>query len=185
LSGSILPPTRQDAMVSVYAVRDPVTYQATSGHSTAATHDDARAVAMARYSPQLTGSRSRERHRSHAATALFVPAWDFGDDAWLHSRMAITRGVENGMSIARAARQGALTVSDPYGRVIAEGRTAGASMVTVTARLPSGASSTLYTHLGDWFAWVCVILVLAGVVVAYCGRPGASRRPGMGSRGAL
>jgi len=124
-------------------------------------------------------------YRSHAATALFVPAWDFGDDAWLHSRMAITRGVENGMSIARAARQGALTVSDPYGRVIAEGRTAGASMVTVTARLPSGASSTLYTHLGDWFAWVCVILVLAGVVVAYCGRPGASRRPGMGSRGAL
>jgi apolipoprotein N-acyltransferase len=120
-------------------------------------------------------------YRSHGATALFAPAWDFGDDAWLHSRMAVTRGVENGMTIARAARQGALTVSDPYGRVIAEGRTSGASMVSVTAWLPSGASSTLYTHLGDWFAWVCVILFLAGVAVAYLGRS----RMRMGSRGTL
>jgi apolipoprotein N-acyltransferase len=55
-------------------------------------------------------------YRRSVATVMFVPSWDFGRDAWLHSRMAITRGVENGLTVVRAARQGALTVSDPHGR---------------------------------------------------------------------
>ncbi|MEY9855882.1 apolipoprotein N-acyltransferase [Catenulispora sp. GAS73] len=115
-------------------------------------------------------------YRSHGASTLFVPAWDFSDDAWLHSRMAIARGIENGMTVVRAARQGALTVSDPYGRVTAEARTSGPSMVSVTAWLPSPASSTLYARFGDWFAWTCVVLFLAGIAVAYVGRSRAGRR---------
>ncbi|WP_230419737.1 nitrilase-related carbon-nitrogen hydrolase [Catenulispora pinistramenti] len=116
-------------------------------------------------------------YRDHGATTLFVPAWDFSDDAWLHSRMAVTRGVENGMTVVRAARQGALTVSDPYGRVIAEGRTSGAAMVSMTAALPARAASTLYTRFGDWFAWSCVILLFAGLGVAYSDR-NATKKPG-------
>jgi apolipoprotein N-acyltransferase len=112
-------------------------------------------------------------YRHRGATALFVPAWDFSSDAWLHSRMAITRGVENGMTIVRAARQGALTVSDPHGRVRAEARTSGASMVSVTADLPSRAATTPYTRFGDWFAWTCVLLLLAGLT-------GSVLRPGRG-----
>ncbi|WP_194906714.1 nitrilase-related carbon-nitrogen hydrolase [Catenulispora rubra] len=117
-------------------------------------------------------------YRSHGATTLFVPAWDFSDDAWLHSRMAVARGVENGMTVVRDARQGALTVSDPYGRMTAEARTSGTSMVSVTAWLPSPASSTLYTRFGDWFAWTCVVLFLAGIAVAYFGNRRAVGCPG-------
>jgi apolipoprotein N-acyltransferase len=113
-------------------------------------------------------------YRQRGATALFVPAWDFSNDAWLHSRMAVTRGVENGMTVVRAARQGALTVSDPHGRVRAEVRTAGNPMVSVSAVLPSRATTTPYTRFGDWFAWACVLMLLAGAATWYLTRPRAT-----------
>jgi apolipoprotein N-acyltransferase len=101
-------------------------------------------------------------YRRSGATVLFVPAWDFGRDAWLHSRMAITRGVENGLTVVRSARQGALTVSDPHGRVLAEARTKGAYLMSATSELPRNTVSTLYTRFGDWLAWTCILLILAG-----------------------
>lgn len=53
------------------------------------------------------------------ARLLLVPAWNFGIDGWLHSRMAIMRGVESGFAIARAACSGRLTLGDDRGRVVA------------------------------------------------------------------
>ncbi len=55
---------------------------------------------------------------------MYVPAWDFIKDDWLHSRMAILRGVENGYAIVRTARQGALTISDYRGKVLYEASSA-------------------------------------------------------------
>jgi apolipoprotein N-acyltransferase len=52
--------------------------------------------------------------------SMGVPAGDFGKDAWLHARMAIMRGVENGFAIVRAANDGLLTVRDAEGRVIGQ-----------------------------------------------------------------
>ncbi|GIH25854.1 apolipoprotein N-acyltransferase [Acrocarpospora phusangensis] len=88
--------------------------------------------------------------------ALLAPAWDFGEDGWLHSRMAVVRGVENGFAVARAAREGLMTVSDNRGRVLAERRSGG----TVTAGLPREGSATVYTALGDWAAWASAGLLL-------------------------
>ncbi|MEV4799544.1 nitrilase-related carbon-nitrogen hydrolase [Nonomuraea sp. NPDC049421] len=100
------------------------------------------------------------RYRQAGATALLAPAWDFDEDAWLHSRMAMVRGVESGLSVARAARQGVLTVSDTRGRVLAEGRSGDRGMNTVYAELPQQGASTVYTLLGDWAAWSSVALLL-------------------------
>ncbi|MBB5784495.1 nitrilase-related carbon-nitrogen hydrolase [Nonomuraea jabiensis] len=100
-------------------------------------------------------------YRRDGATALYVPAWDFGADAWLHSRMAVTRGIENGLTVTRASRQGALTVSDPNGRLLAEARTTDGSFVSVTADVPDRAVATPYTRFGDWFAWACALLPAA------------------------
>jgi apolipoprotein N-acyltransferase len=123
-------------------------------------------------------------YRRSGATVVFVPAWDFGRDAWLHSRMAITRGVENGLTVVRAARQGLLTVSDPHGRVLAEAPTKGASLVSVTSGLPRRAVPTLYTKFGDWLAWTCILLLLAGsaaglliTAITSRRRSGAHREP--------
>jgi apolipoprotein N-acyltransferase len=93
---------------------------------------------------------------------LFVPAWDFGSDGWLHSRMAIMRGVESGFTIARVAKQGLLTVSDGRGRVLAEQTSAAAPFAMLVAIAPVKHEDTPYVRWGDWFGWanVCAFTVL-------------------------
>ncbi|MEU1725559.1 hypothetical protein [Nonomuraea sp. NPDC005692] len=116
------------------------------------------------------------QYRQAGATALLAPAWDFDDDAWLHSRMAMVRGVESGLSVARAARQGFLTVSDTRGRVLAEGRSGMPGVNTVFAALPQQGASTLYTGLGDWAAWSSVALLLIGLARLRVRRPAQDAR---------
>jgi apolipoprotein N-acyltransferase len=96
------------------------------------------------------------------AAMVAVPAWDFGVDGWLHSRMAALRGIEGGFAVARAARGGRLTLSDDRGRVIGEVDSASASMASVLATVRVGRAVTLYARLGDGFAWLsCGVLTLA------------------------
>jgi apolipoprotein N-acyltransferase len=97
---------------------------------------------------------------------LLVPAWDFVEDGWLHSRMAIMRGVEGGFAIARTARSGRLTLSDDRGRVMAEASSE-QSDAELVGNLPLRETRTLYTRWGNWFAWLDVAgaLVLVGIAV--------------------
>ena len=101
------------------------------------------------------------------AQLLLVPAWDFGIDGWLHSRMAIMRGVENGFAIARAARNGRLTLSDDRGRVVAEASSEGRDAELV-GDLPLRQTHTLYARWGDWFAWLdlAALMILLGIAFA-------------------
>ncbi|MBV8207063.1 MAG: hypothetical protein JO041_09745 [Acidobacteria bacterium] len=119
------------------------------------------------------------RSYGRAGTALLVvPAWDFTLDAWLHGRMAIMRGVESGFTIVRAAKQGTLTVSDDRGRVLAEQDSASVPFATLEALAPVRHDDTLYSHWGDWFAWLNAA-GFAGLLLA--GRAGSSsgfRAPG-------
>jgi apolipoprotein N-acyltransferase len=91
---------------------------------------------------------------------LFVPAWDFVNDGWAHSRMAVLRGVEGGFAMARSAVNGLLTVSDARGRVVAERRSDESDEVLLTADLNIGPGGTFYSRTGDWFTWLCLGLVL-------------------------
>jgi apolipoprotein N-acyltransferase len=92
---------------------------------------------------------------------MIVPAWDFDADGWAHGRMAILRGVESGFSIARAPKQGVLTVSDDRGRVLAERETNSAPFATLIAAVPVHHDQTLYDRWGDWFGWLNVIALIA------------------------
>ena len=108
---------------------------------------------------------SRE-YAGDGANLLLVPAWDFGEDGWAHAHMAILRGVENGFAIARAARNGILSVSDNRGRVLAEKATRPDQFVAITTKMNVDREETLYAKFGDWFAWICV----AGFVVLLLSR---------------
>ena len=92
---------------------------------------------------------------------LLVPAWDFDVDAWLHSRMAILRGVESGFAIARAASDGSVTLSDDRGRVLSEAPSSLGTDATLVGTLPVKSAHTLYARWGNWFAW----LDLAALIV--------------------
>lgn len=100
------------------------------------------------------------------AQLLLVPAWDFGVDGWLHSRMAILRGVESGFAIARAARSGRLTLSDDRGRVVAEASSE-AHDAELVGDLPLHETHTLYARWGDWFAWLDLVGLAACLVLAF------------------
>jgi apolipoprotein N-acyltransferase len=103
---------------------------------------------------------------------LLVPAWDFDVDGWLHSRMAILRGVESGVAVARAARRGRLTLSDDRGRVVAETSAEGRDAELV-GDLPIHSTHTRYAQWGDWFAW----LNMAGLLLLIVLPPRGAQRP--------
>jgi len=90
------------------------------------------------------------------ARILFVPAWDFGDDAWLHSRMAVLRGVELGCAVVRSASEGLLSVSDYRGNTV-EIPSSNLPMGSLVTRILPGPGETLYSVAGDWFAWLNVV----------------------------
>jgi apolipoprotein N-acyltransferase len=97
---------------------------------------------------------------------LAVPAWDFDKDDWSHARVAILRSVENGVPMARSARNGLLTLNDRYGRLIARAKTTG-SFTVLTGDIPldGRGGNTVYDVIGDVFGWICVVLSLLARVV--------------------
>ncbi len=94
---------------------------------------------------------------------MLVPAWDFNTDRWWHGHIAVMRGVEDGFSVVRAAKNGYLTASDDRGRVLAETRSDSAPFATLLAAVPVSHDRTLYLFLGDWFAWLSVILLVFAI----------------------
>ena len=91
---------------------------------------------------------------------MLVPGWDFVvDDTW-HGHIAVMRGVEDGFSIARAAKSGFLTVSDDRGRVVGEVRSSSAPFATLLVNVADSHSRTVYQAMGDWFAWVAILLLV-------------------------
>lgn len=91
------------------------------------------------------------------AQAMLVPAWDFGLDAWMGARMTLVRGVENGYGVLRASREGLLTVSDAYGRVLAERASSSLPGSTLLAPMPGRTVAAPWARwLGPLFGWLCV-----------------------------
>lgn len=99
------------------------------------------------------------------ARVLAVPASDEDANGRQHSRTALLRGVENGEAVGWAAQNGTELIADGYGRVLAEGHTAGATGFTVLVHdVPAGPGATPYTRFGAWFAWLCLALAATALI---------------------
>ncbi|MGW3963186.1 acyltransferase [Amycolatopsis sp. NPDC005003] len=108
-----------------------------------------------------------------AGTGLvLIPASDEDVDGWAHSRTALIRGVENGFSVAWSATRGTPMLSDARGHVLADAHTGGRPFTVVVADVPIGPGKTPYARFGDWFAWLCGLVALTGLVVT-------ARRPSL------
>jgi apolipoprotein N-acyltransferase len=108
-------------------------------------------------------------YAARRAQLLLVPASDFIVDGWLHSRMAIMRGVESGFAVARAAHAGRLTLSDDRGRVVAEASSE-RSDAELVGDLPLRETHTLYASWGDWFAWLDLAALAVWLLLAFLPR---------------
>jgi len=102
----------------------------------------------------------RTRMARERAGLLAIPAWDFGTDSTAQSHKAILRGVENGVAIARNARDGKLVLADALGRVIAQKRAGIDGFTVLAGDLPTGSDpgDTVYDNHGDLFVWFSAFL---------------------------
>jgi apolipoprotein N-acyltransferase len=112
----------------------------------------------------------------HAAVML-VPAWDFDYlDAWMEARTTVVRGIENGYAVVRSSREGLLTVSDAYGRILAERPSSAMPGSSLLAKAIVGNPlATLYTRIGNLFGWLCVA---AAILLLSFNRTSAPPRTG-------
>jgi apolipoprotein N-acyltransferase len=77
-----------------------------------------------------------------------------------HARM---RAIENNRWVLRDTNTGTTTSIDPYGRVVALAPRNQRTRLLAPYGIIS--AQTFYTRHGDWFAWMCAIISLLGILV--------------------
>jgi apolipoprotein N-acyltransferase len=110
-------------------------------------------------------SRAQVTNGAHLLVNITNDAW-FGKTAaaYQHLSMAVLRAVENRVCLARAANTGISAFIDAAGRLrwTSEINVPEAHTLEL-AWLPGG---SLYTQIGDVFAWVCVIIAGLALILA-------------------
>ncbi len=91
------------------------------------------------------------------ASLLLDPADDWEVIKFDHSRMAVYRAIENGVSLLRPTSKGLLTAVDYQGKTLAYSDYYKADKAVITTAVPISGVSTLYTYIGDSFAYSCII----------------------------
>jgi apolipoprotein N-acyltransferase len=112
----------------------------------------------------LDFARPSRDYGAAGTTLLAIPASDNGRNGWQHSRTALLRGVENGLPVVWAGQNGTLMISDARGRVLAQARPVGPAPFTMITADVTGPVATFYSRHGDWFAWLCLVVALGGLV---------------------
>ena len=114
------------------------------------------------------------------AQLVMVPTRMFGG-VWREMQvMAVFRAVENRVATVMVDGAFRITMVDPYGRMIADAVTPTPSAQTVVADVPLGNPNDLYTKLGDWVGWFC-LLAWIGTIVYQSADERRSRRAGGGA----
>jgi apolipoprotein N-acyltransferase len=101
---------------------------------------------------------------SNGTDILLSPSLEYRAVDPIHAQMAVFRAIENGVSIVRQADNGLSIVTDPYGRTLAAMDHFTASEWVMVAQVPTHGVFTVYSIIGDVFAWLCVLGFLAMVV---------------------
>lgn len=106
-------------------------------------------------------AQTLRKEAARGVRLMAVPGGDFVRDAWIHGRVAVMRGVENGFALVRPAYHGLVLASDAEGRVVAEKTAAPTGLTMIVTNLAPGPGPTLYTRIGDVFPWGCIAASLA------------------------
>jgi apolipoprotein N-acyltransferase len=95
-----------------------------------------------------------------------------------HLMMARVRAVENRRWLLRDTNNGFTVSVDPYGRVVAQLPTDVRAELDAPYDFRSGL--TPYARLGDWFAWLCVLVSIGLLAITtWTGRAGTRARGGV------
>ncbi len=106
------------------------------------------------------------RSAGHGIGLFLIPAFDGETLTPVHSRMAVFRGIENGYSILKPTGEGLSIAADHCGRVIAKQDYATSHERIMLVDMPVKSVFTIYSLIGDAFAWLCIIGLSALIMVA-------------------
>ena len=101
------------------------------------------------------------------ADILLLPSGDWKEVSPYHAQMAIVRAIENGTSLLRPVSGAVSIACDYHGNIIAQRSYFDDGERVVVAFLPVEGIRTLYSLVGDSFAWICIagLAGLLGLVV--------------------
>ncbi len=86
---------------------------------------------------------------------MIVPSNDYPGVVPFHTYMASFRGIENGFSVVRATAHGLSAAYDYQGRTLAAADFATTQQAMI-AYVPTDGVTTIYSMIGDLFAWLCL-----------------------------
>ena len=109
-------------------------------------------------------ARAQVANGAHLLVNITNDAWFGKTGGYQHLSMAVLRAVENHVCLARAANTGISAFIDGAGRLLwtSEINVPEAHALEL-AWLPGG---SLYTRIGDVFAWACVIIAGLALILA-------------------
>jgi apolipoprotein N-acyltransferase len=109
---------------------------------------------------------------------LLAPANDWPAIKYDHTHEAVYRAVENGFAMMRPDAKGLSLAVDPLGRELASGDYYSTDRLDLVAMMPVQAVPTLYSRIGDVFAWLGIAALVGLVARAIVRRPTAVSAPG-------
>lgn len=114
------------------------------------------------------------RDRIAAGGRLLVVAtntstWGYSWASAQHMAMSQVRAVENGVPVVHAALSGISAFIDSSGNVMAS--TPLYEEATLVRHVSPATSISPYARSGEWFPWSCVVIFLAGAIVASRRKP--------------
>lgn len=111
----------------------------------------------------------------HRTALLLSPASDWRGIDPRHTQIASFRAIEQGFNLARQANGGFSAAYDYQGHRLAAVDAYTSPDAALVAEVPTAGTFTLYSILGDWFAYLCIAALLALAILAW-------RRPAVGQR---
>ena len=106
--------------------------------------------------PSLMAQAGRDR-----ADIVISPAGDWRAIDPRHTEMASFRAIEQGFNLARQTNKGLSAAYDYQGHQLAHMDHYHAQELTLVAQLPTRGVRTLYSLLGNWFAWLSLFTLIA------------------------
>lgn len=110
-------------------------------------------------------ARSLVKQGAEVLTNITNDAWYGVSSApFQHLALSVFRAIENRRFLLRATNSGVSAVVMPTGKIVVESNIFEQSLIVSPVTLLNEFS--LYTRLGDWFAWGCLVYVALGVAMA-------------------
>jgi len=107
---------------------------------------------------------------------MLVPSNDWrAIDPW-HTHMARFRAIEQGFNLIRHTSGGLSLAADFQGRVLGSMDHYTTDDRALISHVPTRGTRTIYSRVGDLFAWICIAGLLASAVPLKGGRFAADRR---------